>query len=170
MCNRNQTLDVAVGATGTCVIADDGQGICFPTSGGSTTHDGPFAQIQDGCGLLGNGSISCWGDDDYGQATPPTGKFSMVSAGPFHRCAIAENGQLSCWGAGSTPELTGTHPHYGQAIAPSGHFVHVSAGVFHTCAVRGDGSVECWGVGTVTNDCPNGMGAALSERDHAAWS
>ena len=33
------------------------------------------------CGVKADGSIQCWGDSEYGQATPPFGEFASVSAG-----------------------------------------------------------------------------------------
>lgn len=41
---------------------------------------------------------SVGGSDDYGQATPPTGSFSQVSAGEAHSCGYGVDSTLSCWG------------------------------------------------------------------------
>ena len=41
------------------------------------------------CGLRANGSVECWGDDEFGQASPPDGKFVSVSAGGASRMRIA---------------------------------------------------------------------------------
>jgi hypothetical protein len=53
------------------------------------------------------GAIVCWGDDSYGQATPPpevngaTGTASAVAVGPFSACAIQSGtGAVVCWGEG----------------------------------------------------------------------
>jgi alpha-tubulin suppressor-like RCC1 family protein len=82
-----------------------------------------------------DGTLACWGYNNYGQATPPTGKFTEVSAGGYHTCAVKTNGTLACWGYNT----------YGQSTPPAGTFTQVSAGGYHTCGVRRDGTVACWG-------------------------
>ena len=39
----------------------------------------------------------CWGNDYYGQASPPARAFSSISAGPT-TCGITLDGELLCWG------------------------------------------------------------------------
>ena len=117
-----------------------------------------------------DGSIECWGSNDdpsgnvVGQASPPGGEFSSVSAGTFHTCGVRTNGTVECWGAN---ELDGTE--IGQATPPGGEFASVSAGGLHTCGVRTNGSVECWGAnrdlrGTVFGQAtpPSGEFASVS--------
>ncbi len=91
-----------------------------------------------------DGTLACWGDDTYGQATPPTGTFTHVSAGYGHTCGVRTDGTLACWGWNDA----------GQASPPEGIFTQVSAGYAHTCAVKTNGLVLCWGL----ND--NGQAAA----------
>ena len=47
-------------------------------------------------------TVSCWGDNGAagadGQATPPTGTFSSVSAGGALSCGLRSNGTIACWG------------------------------------------------------------------------
>ena len=38
------------------------------------------------CGVRTNGALACWGANDVGQATPPAGTFTAVSAGGDHTC------------------------------------------------------------------------------------
>ncbi len=62
-----------------------------------------FASISAGarhtCGVPAEaGSVACWGDDEYGQATPPEGTFTTVSAGQFHACGVKTDGAVVCWG------------------------------------------------------------------------
>ena len=33
------------------------------------------------CGVMPDGSVECWGDDEFGQSAPPEGGFTAVSAG-----------------------------------------------------------------------------------------
>ena len=48
------------------------------------------------CGVKADGSIQCWGDSEYGQATPPSGEFASVSAGGFHTCGVRADGSVEC--------------------------------------------------------------------------
>ncbi len=51
------------------------------------------------CGVRTDGSVACWGDDKYGQATPPGGEFVAVSAGGYHTCGLITGGSVICWGS-----------------------------------------------------------------------
>ena len=87
------------------------------------------------CGIRGNGTLTCWGRNDHGQATPPTGTFRQVSAGRFHTCGLRSNGTVACWGEDLHNKIT----------PPAGTFVQLSAGDQHTCGVRNSGALYCWG-------------------------
>ena len=50
------------------------------------------------CGLRNDGSVECWGQDNYGQSTPPSGTFESVSAGYLHTCGVTDIGGTECWG------------------------------------------------------------------------
>jgi hypothetical protein len=41
------------------------------------------------CGLQSDGTVVCWGRNDYGQSTPPVGTFIQLSAGGAHTLVIA---------------------------------------------------------------------------------
>jgi len=45
-----------------------------------------------------SGTVVCWGDNENGQASPPAGTFSQVSAGGFHSCGVTTSGAVECWG------------------------------------------------------------------------
>ena len=49
-------------------------------------------------GLRSDGSVTCWGDNWAGQATPPGGSFTQVSAGGGHSCGLRSDGSVICWG------------------------------------------------------------------------
>ena len=90
------------------------------------------------CGLRPDGSAVCWGDDEWGQASPPEGeRFAAVSAGYSHTCGLRTDGSLLCWGENplnQAPQL------------PKGErFTVVSSRVWDTCGLRPDGSLLCWG-------------------------
>ena len=60
------------------------------------------------CGLKTDGSVVCWGSNDYRQAMPPDETFQQVSAGGVHTCGVKTNGQLVCWG-NNTNLIVGEH-------------------------------------------------------------
>ena len=48
------------------------------------------------------GGLACWGNNIYGDATPPSGSFTQVSAGGYYfACGVRPNGTLACWGDNS---------------------------------------------------------------------
>ncbi len=89
------------------------------------------------CGLRTDGSVVCWGSDQYGQSSPPSDdKFTSIVAGAYHTCGIRADGSAICWGSDQ----------YGQSSPPSGDkFTSIVAGEHHTCGIRVDGSAICWG-------------------------
>ncbi len=103
------------------------------------TAEDRFASVSAGAGhtcvVRTDGFVECWGNDEFGQATPPAGGFASVSAGGWYTCGVRADGFVECWG----------DDEYGQATPPAGEFASVSAGDYHTCGVRTDGFVECWG-------------------------
>ena len=87
------------------------------------------------CGLPYTQKAICWGDNTFGQATPPGGHFTAVSAGDAHACGLRPSGKLRCWGSDGR----------GQATPPAGTFTAVSAGGSHACGLRSSRAVACWG-------------------------
>ncbi len=96
------------------------------------------------CAVMADFSVDCWGNDDDGQLSPPSGLFTSVSAGGkyevsanrAHSCGLKTDGAIECWGADDDGQVTD---------APSGSFVSVSAGGRHSCALRAAGTAVCWG-------------------------
>ena len=87
------------------------------------------------CGLRADNTISCWGENYFGQSDAPDGEFLAVSAGRGHSCAVRADRTVVCWG----------NNEFGQSDAPDGEFLTVSAGSWLSCGVRTDGRVACWG-------------------------
>ena len=50
------------------------------------------------CGLRTNGTITCWGFNNDGQAIAPGGQYSAVTAGGNHSCGLRTDGTIICWG------------------------------------------------------------------------
>ena len=76
---------------------------------------------------MGNGSVQCWGDNEYGQVGDGTdvdrslpvelsgikGQVISLSLGMEHACALLNNGNIQCWGSNSFGEF-GAGPIIGQ--------------------------------------------------------
>jgi len=173
---------IAVGYLHACALLSGGAVKCWGANGNGQLSDGttkdrhsavPVSGLPTGirtlvaggahtCALLGDASVRCWGDDEYGQlgdgAVAPTqppkavsglaGEVSQVAAGAIHTCAIVTGGLVECWGDNRYGQLgdgTTTSSLHPKPVTALGKEVEeVTAGAFHTCALRSR-SVWCWG-------------------------
>ena len=99
-----------------------------------------FMQLAAGqdhvCGLMEEGTASCWGRNDEGQLDAPAGtRFRQLTAGNQFSCGLRLDGVLACWGRDAADWLDGE----------SGTWATVSAGSDLVCALDADGAVACWG-------------------------
>ncbi len=185
-----ENATITAGGYHTCAILDDGSVRCWGYNaygqlgdGTTTNRNTPTALSSwpsgrtavaitaDGgghtCAILDDGSVRCWGWNDYGQLgdgtttsrnTPtalsswPSGRTAVaIIAGSYHTCAILDDGSVRCWGSNSDGQLgdgTTTDRNTPTTLSgwPSGRTaVAISAGYYHTCAILDDGSVRCWG-------------------------
>ncbi|MFM8529325.1 MAG: RCC1 domain-containing protein, partial [Ilumatobacteraceae bacterium] len=178
--------EVDLGGVHSCMIDAEGDVWCWGsnTSGqlgdGSTTRSGVPVSVNLGgrsatalalglrhsCALLDNGSVRCWGSNQFGQVssssdqqfTSPaaaidlgTGRTAVaVAAGDHFACAILDDGITKCWGAnhfmqlGDGTTISRSSP-VRVALDPNRTAVALSAGSSHACVVLDDGSVSCWG-------------------------
>ena len=56
------------------------------------------AGYQHSCAIRTDNTITCWGENDDGQADAPAGQYTAVSAGYQHSCAIRTDKIITCWG------------------------------------------------------------------------
>jgi len=91
--------------------------------------------LSHSCNIEPDGTLTCEGNNDAGQASPPAGTFSALALGRGHSCALTTGGIAKCWGDNT----------YGQSTPPSGVFQSISAGDDHNCGVRPTLYLECWG-------------------------
>ncbi|CEP02105.1 hypothetical protein PBRA_002370 [Plasmodiophora brassicae] len=84
-----------------------------------------------------NGTLTCWGDNSFGQATPVVSSSPAlrVACGSRHTCVLHANQTMSCFGDNRL----------GQSSPPVGSFVDVAAGDTTSCAIATNGSLSCWG-------------------------
>jgi hypothetical protein len=113
-----------------------------------------------------DGSLLCWGNNKYGQATPPEGAFTTVAAGGLYTCGIRGftpgeiTGRAVCWGRNRYGEAT-PEPNFKMYFA-------LSAGEVHTCGIREQdrrptaGSIVCWGFDGSISQPPDGKFVSLS--------
>ncbi|MDF1654216.1 MAG: hypothetical protein P1U34_03805 [Coxiellaceae bacterium] len=118
------------------------------------------------CALLNDGTMKCWGENDYGQLgignndsfkiTPQTvnggRNFSVAAleAGGKHTCVITQAGGMMCWGKNSDGQLgIGDFEPMKNTPQPVTGLrygvVGISASARSTCALKSGGKVLCWG-------------------------
>lgn len=87
--------------------------------------------------LRPDGSLVAWGNNVYGQCTPPPALWRSVS-GRYTLCAgVTDAGELRLWGE---------HQHWWDNMSqPNTGYVAVAAGMDHVVALRTDGSITCFG-------------------------
>lgn len=55
--------------------------------------------VNHSCALDHDGTILCWGSDEFGQSSPPvTDGFIDLEAGDNYTCALHSDGDMHCWG------------------------------------------------------------------------
>ena len=139
------------------------------------------------CAIHHNSTISCWGNNDYGQLGNGTGAIgnknlvpvrvngvsdaAAISAGGVHSCALHQNGNISCWGRNDYGQLgNGTGgKEYDRSPAPVAvegieDATAISAGGVHSCAIRQNSTISCWG-GNNFGQLGNGTGGGIGD-DH----
>jgi hypothetical protein len=109
--------------------------------------------------LLYDGTVVAWGDNSFGQASPPSNLSNVVAitAGYLHSAALCSNGTVVVWGDDT----------FGQTNVPPGlsNVVAIAAGDFHTLALLSNGTVVGWGDNTfgqldVPSSVTNAVGIA----------
>ena len=175
---------IAAGDAHTCAELADGSVFCWGWNGAGQLGDGtihtdwfvPVKVVGLGsamqavaargghtCALLATGSVSCWGDNEFGQLGDGTttnrsapvkvaglgSPVQAVAAGSDHTCVLLADGSVSCWGWNAYRQLgDGTTMNRSapvKVVALHSAVQAVAAGSDHTCVLLADGSVSCWG-------------------------
>lgn len=180
------------GSPHTCALLNNGAVKCWGSNEygqlGSTTSSGTTAanntpldvqNLSSGvlainagyahtCALGDNGSIKCWGQNNYGQLGSPDNSSAnnipvdvpafnsgvvALASGMWHTCALLDTGAVKCWGGNLYGQL-GSTTNSGTNSANSNPLdvqtldsdvVAITSGAFHTCALLNNGTVKCWG-------------------------
>ncbi len=118
----------------------------------AVTRECLWVQVSAGehhtCGLLGDGTVKCWGYDSHGALTPPDEGFVQISTGAQFACGVLASGQIRCWGYDGD----------GQTDAPAGTFTQVDVDYSYACATSTDGTITCWGTPPWGDPPPTGAG------------
>jgi len=178
----HDVAELDLGLTHTCVIRRDRTVSCLGWAqeqgepGDGTTEFGIFRPttvtgledvvdlavgVRFACALRQEGTVHCWGDNDYGQLGDDTEDISPlpkqveglqdvvdISAKGYSTCAVTADGRAYCWGRndrGQLGDATSTRRHTPVPVFGLRDAVDVYAGFLHTCARLSDDTVRCWG-------------------------
>ena len=124
-------VTVSAGETHACARSEAGFVVCWgdasiPPGAGPEGSTYPFVAVGAGnantCAVHAiqrfapdggpptEGELVCWGWNAYGQANPPAGSFTAVSAGGAHVCALTPAGAIECWGTNENGQLDAPSP------------------------------------------------------------
>lgn len=117
------------------------------------------------CALHQDGTVSCWGQNWYGQLGSGTLRnlvapekvagitdATAIVAGGSHTCALQEGGIISCWGNNDQGQLGLSQSLRLSAVPMQVEVAQdaymLAAGSSHTCALLEEDSITCWGDNT----------------------
>ncbi len=202
----SNVTQIAAGDSHACAVLGDGRVVCWGNDADAQLGDdsvaapftrtpvyvlnesgnGPLTSItqvtaglRHTCALKEDGTILCWGANDFGSlgngspgvpsslpwpVSNITGGVTQIDAGAVHTCALMDTGEVQCWGSDSSGELGngagGNTSTPGFVLKVSGpgnlsNITQIAAGDAHTCALFGTGEMTCWGsdnLGALGND------------------
>jgi alpha-tubulin suppressor-like RCC1 family protein len=169
-------VQFAAGTRRMCARLDTGEVECWGSNshgelgvGDFITRSGPsspviglsgavdvVASTRHACARVADGSVYCWGENDYGQlgtgtraasaapvaAMVPTGATALTSL-VERTCAVYPSGDVYCWADVNLGN--GTDGWAGLPVKATLTASAVAAGNGHSCAIDSSGAVECWG-------------------------
>lgn len=149
ICAANGTWQNNGPVCGTCIECDPNTALCEPAPAPLSVCMEPTmlaAGWWHTCALFPNGTIKCWGANEYGQlglgdtinrgdnsaemgmylptvdlGLPPGVTVTAISGGRYHTCALMSDGRVKCWGSNEYGRLgLGDTNHRGDAPGEMG--------------------------------------------------
>lgn len=181
--NLRAVISVVAGADESCALGKNGSVWCW----GSPNYPGTLATETEetvihrdptlvpgtedaiylahgrrhGCVIVRDGTVRCWGRNDYFQIGQKNPKMSLeavpveglddvaaLALGGYFSCARKKTGRVWCWGDNAFGQLgdgTTNERAKPQEIAKLADVVAIAAGHTHACAILQSGHVTCWG-------------------------
>ena len=120
------------------------------------------ASVTHACALLSDGTVRCWGDNEFGELgdgtdvserdtpTPVLGlsHVTQIAVGGGPSCARLADGRARCWGNDNYGQLGDglfTARATPAPVAGLEHVQQIAIAGSHACALLDEGRVECWG-------------------------
>lgn len=108
------------------------------------------ALYYEGCALLEDGTVYCWGDEYDSTPVLIEGINDAIDIDvrANHSCVLRSNGTVKCWGSNGSGQLgdgTGISSDTPVDVLNVDDVVSVKLGNNNSCAVNADGTVKCWG-------------------------
>ena len=131
-----QYRDLVARGRDICALKVDGTLVCVGEKPIELNGRAIERLLVPGCGVLRDGSLSCW-DNSWGAppAGPPNG-YARASMGPSSSCGIGVDGAASC--------SINTRAHLALALG------RISTGPSATCGIGLDHTISCWPQGGPT--------------------
>ncbi len=135
-------ISVNAGWASTCVILDNGSGMCWG---------------KNDFGHLGDGTYNDRNEPTPISILPVNRTLIAMDLGAGHACGILDDGMVHCWGnntfsdggsGGRLGDGSITSSTYPRSVSlPVGRTaISIDAGIDHTCAILDDSSAVCWGL------------------------
>jgi len=102
--------------------------------------------------LTAAGTVIGWGNNNYGQATPPAGlsNITAIAAGYYHSLALKKDGTVVGWGLNSDHQVS--------VLSGLSNVVAIAGGGYHSLARKNDGKLVAWGQNTYgQTNVPRGL-------------
>ncbi|HLT35709.1 MAG TPA: RTX toxin, partial [Enhygromyxa sp.] len=194
-CSYTLVLDLAVGDVHNCALIEGGRVRCWgdnvagqlglgntddigddepPSAAPDVALPGPAVQLAANglstCVVLGDGTVRCWGRNEYGQLgqgntnnvldpvnLPPVAlgeTAALVELGNSFACALLSGGSLRCWGENNFGQLGLGHvmnigddelPTAADPVMLGAATDSIAVGRNHSCALLTSGGLRCWG-------------------------
>ena len=129
---------VSTGWKSSCVILDDGTGMCWGLNGEGQLGDGTTADRDEPTPIT---------------ILPPNSSLVAIATGTLTTCALLDNGSVACWGKndvgqfGDGTTTSSTSLKY-ASLPPGRTAISIDLGKYHACSILDDNSSVCWGNNT----------------------